>query len=228
MTFKNNPTKRKKLFIIIAICLGTLMTIRLILPSIVLHFANKNLATMKGYYGHIHDIDLFIIRGAYRIDSVYLNKIDLHTNKQTPFFSASHVDLSVEWGALFHGSLVGEVTFKSPVLLFTKDKVEPAALLKDSTYFKKLLRRSMPLKINRFEALKGIIRYIDEGTNPPVDIEVTNTYIVAQNLRNSYDSSTLLPAKIIATASFYEGILNVNMNLNLLANAPTFASGSLA
>lgn len=79
---------------------------------------------MDGYYGHIEDIDLAIIRGAYKIDSIYLNKVDSNTQKRTPFLAASFVDLSVEWKALFHGSVVGEMVFEKPVIRFTKGKKE--------------------------------------------------------------------------------------------------------
>jgi hypothetical protein len=61
-----------------------------------LHFANKSLAGMNGYYGHIKDIDLAIIRGAYKINSIYISKADTLTGKQTPFFASSEIDLSVE------------------------------------------------------------------------------------------------------------------------------------
>src|SRR5688572_28476648 len=222
MTSKQIIASRNKLWIILAIVIGVLVTIRILLPTVLLHFANKNLAAMKGYYGHIYDIDLSILQGAYRVDSIYLNKVDSVTKKQTPFFSAAHVDLSIEWRALLHGSLVGEVTVESPVIRFTKNKVEPAELIKDSTYFKKLLNRSMPLKVNFLEVKNGTLRYKDESTNPSVDIALTNGHVVAQNLRNSYDSTSFLPAKIKINAMFYEGTLDFTMKLNFLAAHPTF------
>ena len=83
---KTRSGKRKKIGWIILGVVALLIVIRLILPYVVLHYANKTLANMKGYYGHINDIDLAIIRGAYRIDSIYLNKADTVTSKQTPFF----------------------------------------------------------------------------------------------------------------------------------------------
>jgi hypothetical protein len=86
---------------------------------------NDRLTKIKGYYGHVVDIDIALIRGAYQLDSIYLNKVDTVTNKQTEFFSASVVDLSVEWRALFKGSIVGEVKMEKPMITFTKDKVEP-------------------------------------------------------------------------------------------------------
>jgi Domain of Unknown Function (DUF748) len=222
MNFKNASPKRKQLVWIFSIIILTLVIVRIALPFIVLHFANKNLANIKGYYGHIEDIDIALIQGAYKIDSVFLNKKDSITQIQTPFFSAKSIDLSVEWKAAFKGSLVGELIFQNPTLLFTKDKVEPKELQKDSTSFKKLLDDFMPLQVNRFEIKNGTIRYKDKGSKPAVDIEMTDAYVLAQNLRNSYDSTTLLPAKIKGSANTYDGTLSFNVNLNPFAESPTF------
>jgi hypothetical protein len=201
---------------------GVIVILRLILPFVVLHFANNTLAHLKGYYGHINDIDIALIRGAYVIDSMYLNKVDTITNKQTPFFSAKTVDLSIEWRAIFHGQIVGEMVFEQPSVKFTKDKVEPKNLRKDSSTFKSLKNKFMPLVVNRFEVNDGQIHFIDEGTTPKVDIMMQNTYVLAQNLRNSYDSATLLPATVYASALIYGGNLKFNMKLNPLAEEPTF------
>jgi hypothetical protein len=226
MHSEKTEKRKNRLIKVLVSSILILVVIRLILPFVVLHFANKNLASMNGYNGHIKDIDLSLIRGAYLIDSIYLNKSDSTTKKQTPFFSSESIDLSIEWRAIFKGSMVGELVFSNPILLFTKDKVEPAALRNDSSDFKKLLDDFMPLRVNRFEVKNGTIRYKDEGSKPPVDIAMANTFILAQNLRNSYDSSILLPASVKASASVYEGTLDFNMKLNPLADAPTFDMNS--
>jgi len=199
-----------------------LVILRLILPYVVLRYANKTLAEMDGYYGHVNDIDIALIRGAYQLDSIYLNKVDSVTKKQTPFFSAREVDLSIEWKALFHGSLVGEFVFEKPRIDFTKDKVEPKDVRDDSSSFKNLKEDFMPLQVNRCEINDGEVRYKDNTSKPKVDIKLTNLYAVATNLRNSYDSSALLPATITANAKVYEGSLDFSMKLNPLADNPTF------
>ncbi len=219
--------RSKKFFLkkpvkILLIVLAVLIVIRIILPYVVLHYANKTLANMNGYYGHIKDIDLALIRGAYKIDSIYLNKVDTLTNKQTYFFSAESIDLSIEWKALFHGSIVGELVFEKPILKFSKDKVEPKDLRNDSTDFKKLLDDFMPLSINRFGINHGTIQYIDQFSSPNVDITMTDVNVLALNLKNSYDSTVLLPASVRADADIYEGTLDFNLKLNPLADQPAF------
>jgi len=214
--------KKRRLWIILDSVVLLLVIIRLILPYVVLRLVNDRLAKMKGYYGHVEDIDIALLRGAYKIDSIYLNKLDSNTNKQTPFFSAGVIDLSVEWKALFKGSVVGEMVFERPMITFTKDKVEPTKVTKDSSSFKDLKDDLMPLQINRVEINDGTIKYRDDTSKPKVDIALTNAQVLALNLRNSYDSSSRLPASINATANVYEGDLRLNIKLNPLAEEPTF------
>jgi hypothetical protein len=222
MTIAKNRHK-KRTVLIIAISLVVLLVMgRLLLPYVVLNYLNKTLANMKGYRGHIEDVDIALIRGAYKIDSIYLHKVDTVKDKEIPFFAASVVDLSVEWKALFHGSIVGEMVFERPMLRFTKDKVEPKQVRNDSTGFKKLLDDFMPLKVNRVEINDGEIQYKDEFSKPKVDLALTHTYAQALNLRNSYDSAALLPASLTMRADLYEGKLSLNAKMNPLANDPTF------
>jgi len=212
---------KKKYKILISVVV-LLIIIRLILPYVVLHYANKALANVKGYYGHIDDIDLSIYRGAYIINDIYLNKVDSVSKQQTPFFKSRNIDLSVEWGALFHGSIVGELTFDSPELIFTKDKTDLTDVKKDTTDFRKLLKNFMPLKVNRFEVNDGTIRYADNTSTPKVDIALKQTHILALNLNSVIDDKVELPSTVTAQANVYEGTLSFNMKLNALADNATF------
>jgi hypothetical protein len=216
-TFRLNKRGRITLIVIVVLVL-----IRLILPYIVLHYANKALANVPGYYGHINDIDLSFYRGAYRIDHIYLNKHDSSTGKQTDFFKAQHIDLSVEWKALIHGSLVGELEFETPSLIFTKNKTEISDIKKDTNDFRKILKEFMPLTINRFEIKNGSVHYVDKSSKPVVDVSLKNVHALAKNLNNSFDSSKVLPSSLTATADAYEGTLTLNMRLDPLAKQPAF------
>jgi hypothetical protein len=215
-------SRRRKAAVVLIIIIGLLVIIRLALPYVVLHYANDTLANMDGYRGHIEDIDLAIIRGAYKVDSFYLNKVDTVSGKETPFLGASAVDLAVEWRALFKGSIVGKVLVDKPLVRFTKDKVEPKDVRKDSSDFRQVLDKFMPLKINRLELKNGTLQYIDEHSHPKVNVKMTNVDVVALNLKNSYDSAAILPATITARATVYDGTLDMKMKLNPLAEAPTF------
>src|SRR5688572_20334110 len=136
-----NKIKLSRKWKIILIVIIALILIRLALPYVILHYANRTLETMDGYYGQVEDIDLSIYRGAYQINDIYINKVDSVSNKQTPFFASRQIDLSVEWNALFNGKIVGEMEFNDPMLRFTKDESEPDDVQKDTTDFRRVLDR---------------------------------------------------------------------------------------
>jgi hypothetical protein len=222
MLMERRHKRRRKAVTIVLVVLALIVAVRIALPYVILKYANKTLAEMDGYNGHIEDIDLAVIRGAYKLDSIYINQVDSVTKKETPFLAASLVDLSIEWRSLFKGSLVGEVIVDNPVVRFTKEKVEPKEVAKDSSDFRKVLEEFMPLKINRLEFRNGQLQYVDNTSNPKVDISMTDVDVVALNLRNSYDSAAVLPARIDARATIYDGRLTMKMKLNPLAEVPTF------
>ncbi len=199
-----------------------LIVLRLLLPIILLHYANKELANLKGYYGHIDDIDLSLYRGAYQINDMYLNKVDEKTTMQTNFFQTKNIDLSIQWGALFHGKLVGELVFDSPKLIFTANKTEISDVKKDTNNFRKILKDFMPLKVNRCEVNNGSIHYVDNSVSPAIDIAFQNTYALGTNLRNVEDKKVLLPSTVTARATAYEGTATLNMKVNVLAEHSTF------
>jgi hypothetical protein len=208
---------------ILLIVVAILVIFRIILPYVVLKYANKQLSEMDGYFGHVQDIDIALLRGAYKLKNIYLNKIDSASGSQSPFFQSRIVDLSVQWNALFHGRIVGELEFDHPILDFKKEKVEPDELAKDTTEFHELLKDFMPLKVNRFEVFHGEIHYIDSTSQPVVDIKMDETHVLANNLSNVQDTSTSgLPATIVADSHIYGGRLHFNMRMDPLAEQSKF------
>ncbi len=207
---------------VVAAIIVLLIVIRLLLPGIVLRYANKTLANIDGYYGQVADIDIALYRGAYQIDKLYLNKVDSASGEQTEFFRVDHVDLSVEWRALFRGALVGELLFEAPTLIFTQEKADAEAVAKDTSDFRQLLQDFMPLRVNRFEVARGSIRYTDSTVTPLVDIALEEAHIVAENLKNTTNDGEKLPSTIRAHARAYGGSLTLRMDLDAMAAQPTF------
>lgn len=177
---------------------------------------------MDGYYGQVEDIDIALYRGAYQIKNLYLNKVDSASQEQTEFLAAAQIDLSVEWSALFQGSIVGELIVETPKLIFTKDKAEISEVASDTTDFRQLLQDFMPLQVNRFEIVNGSIHYIDSTSSPIVNLALEQTYILAENLRNTVQEGEKLPSHVHATAHAYGGTLLLDMDLDGLAEQPTF------
>lgn len=198
-----------------------LVIIRLLLPAIILHYANKTLAELDGYKGHVEDIDLALIRGSYVAKGFYMDKIDSATNKPFPFVSVDVIDLSVEWNALVHGKIVGNIGLLNPAITFTREKLDPDDIKNDTTDFRKILKSFMPLKVNRFRIDNGKFHYIDSVIKPAVNLTIDSIRITALNLSNAEDTAAL-PSSIAAKANLYGGKFDLKMRFNPLQKYPTF------
>ncbi len=177
---------------------------------------------MPNYFGHIEDLDLALIRGAYTLDGFYLDNVDSLTHERTPFLGAKEIDLSIEWSALFDGAIVGELDIEEPMMRFTLGKTEPAEVQKDTASLGDLLKDFMPLKINRLALRNGRLEYADEGSTPPLNLALTNLEALAKNLNSVVQEDELLPAEVTASATLYDGSLKFNMALDPLAGQTIF------
>jgi len=215
---KKRGRKRRVLLWIVVI----LILVRIALPYVLLHVANDRLAKIPGYHGHIEDLDLAIYRGAYRLDEFYLNKVDSIAHDTTPFIGAGVIDLSVEWRALFHGELVGELEIDRPRVRFTLEKAEPADVAKDTASLGELLNDFMPLSINSLKLRDGRIEYSDPTSSPPVDLALTELEALATNLTSVENEDDLLPSAIKAKANVYQGKFQLDMELDPLSEQTIF------
>jgi len=217
-------TKTKKLKIILVSLLVLLIVFRLFLPYIVLKYVNKKLGSLNEYYGHVEDIDIALIRGAYVIKDIKLVKLgnEQGQNDTIPFFKSSAIDLSVEWRAIFKGSIVGEIYVENPVVNFIKGKHQGEDAKADTADFKQLIKDLMPLTVNHFEISNGQIHYIDPFSSPRVDVALNELEVVATNLSNVNDSNKVLPAHVDVTAEAYDGNLKMKVDFDALQKTPTF------
>lgn len=205
------------LLIVAAVLIG----IRAALPGVIRHYVNKTLDEIPEYDGRIGDIDLHIIRGAYQIQDVELVKTT--GDVPVPFFSARSVDLSVEWGALFRGALVGEIAFDEPKLNFVAGpNDEKSQKSMDNVWLEKV-RELFPLRINRFEVVNGEIHFHDFHSEPRVNIYVNRIFAVASNLTNSRNLSQTLVAIIDARGkAMDEAGVRLYATVDPYARQPTF------
>ncbi|HVY74063.1 MAG TPA: DUF748 domain-containing protein [Puia sp.] len=211
---------RKTLLIILGSLLLILIAARIALPYVLLKLVNQELQKIPGYTGHVDDIDVALWRGAYKIKMIRLDKTG--GKVPVPFFSSPLVDLSIEWRALFHGRIVGEIEVEHPGLNFVKGPTEETSQTKVSKKWTDVVDKLMPLKLNRFEINDGEIHYRDFYSHPKFDIYTKEVHILAENLSNAYKTKEELPGKVDATAKVYGGSAYVKMKINPLNDQPTF------
>ncbi len=212
--------KGKKRYLIFAVLL-VLIGIRAALPTLIQRYVNRKLDEVPEYSGRIGEIDLHLFRGAYQIEDVDILKTS--GDVPVPFFSAQTVDLSVQWGALFEGALVGEIDFKSPKINFVKGPTEATTQVGVDKPWTDTVRELFPLKINRLSATNGEIHYRDFHASPKVDVMIDQVELTATNLTNSEDLSGTLVADLAMTGRvLQEAPANLDMKLDPYAEEPTF------
>lgn len=212
--------KHKKTWIIVGIIL-LLVTARIILPYFIENQINKMLANLDGYYGQIEDVDLNLYRGAYSIGrlSIYESSED---RPDIAFFRAETIDFSVEWDALFDGEIVGEVIAVNPILNFYT-KSNGTVETGEENNWVQTVKDLMPLTINRLEVISGRLRYVDEFSEPKVDLFFNDLAGVMTNLTNASNIASKLPSSIeVRSGTIGNGSLNLNGSMNVIKEIPDF------
>jgi hypothetical protein len=168
----------RKMWITIGVIALVLLAVRVAMTPLLLRFVNQKLDELPEYQGRIADVDLHIIRGAYRIDSLVLEK---RSGKiKVPFFKARAVDLSIEWKALLKGALVGEIEVLGPELNFVqappgagpKAKREQGQTGIDAAWTDKV-KDLFPFEINRFRIREGQVHYRANPKDLPSEFHAT-------------------------------------------------------
>jgi hypothetical protein len=202
------------------IIVALLLVGRALLPIYVTHFVNGVLSEIPDHHGTVEDVDLHLWRGAYSVHGIEINHIQ--GERVVPVFTAPRVDLSVEWRALFRGTLVGEIEIYQPkisILAGPAKKEEKVAA--DSLIDR--FRRLNPLRIDRFVIHDGQLHFRNLAADPDVDIHLRDIQVVAHNLTNSDRLSETLVATVSGEGrAMSSGFFTVEMKLDPFAQRPTF------
>ncbi len=192
---------------------------RIYLPFWVTDYVNKTLDNVPGYTGSISDVDISLLRGAYTIyDLKLMKKV---RDIPVPFIDIKSTDFSLQWGALFKGSIVGDVTLNQPVINFATGKSGQTSQTGTETDWTKPIKDLMPLDINWVEIHNGKITYKNFNTKPSIDLFINNLELKATNIRNVDEKNAALPSTLVASGkSIGGGDVRVDGKLNILRKVP--------
>lgn len=209
---------KKRIWIPVTIVL-LLFVFRLFLPNIVKQYVNGVLAEIPGYYGQVENIDIAIIRGAYAIEGLYLNKSN--AGSQVPFLKFERADISVEWGALWKGKIVSEIALRAPELIYVFEDQQDVSEETGAEDWSRALTDLVPIDINRLIINNGKIAFVEVQAEPTIDLDIHDITITAANLRNVVSKELTLPSELKATGiSFGNGKLMVEGKMNLVKEIP--------
>lgn len=209
---------KKSLKILLPIII-ILIGIRVALPYIAQSYLNKTLADLEEYTGHVYDVDISLIRGAYVIDSVVIKKRTSPLDK--PFFSSDKIDISLEWKSLFKGAIVGEFVFTKPVVNFVMSDNEEEAQYGEDVNWVKPLESLMPININNLKIVDGSIFLHDHNSKTPTIIYLKDLEANFSNMSNVVYKKEGLPSEFyVSGTSIGDGKLNVKGEAHFLKQIP--------
>jgi Domain of Unknown Function (DUF748) len=197
-----------------------LVAARAYAPIAVQRYVNRVLDRAEGYHGRIGDVDLNLYRGAYQIENVEILKSDGRV--PVPLLRSPLVDLSVEWRALFEGSVVGEMWLEDAELNFVSG---PRSQRQSGveTDWRDVVRDLFPVKINRVTVRNGSIHWRNFASDPPFDVFLRDVDLVARNLTNSADLREERVASLDFTATpMNAGRVEIQASIDPYADLPTF------
>lgn len=178
-----------RLFLALA---AILLAVRLALPCALRRHVVQVLNEVPGYRASIEDLDLNLWRGAYEIEGLVLDQV--RGGQPARFLQVRLVDLSLEWLALAHGRVVGEIVLHQPVLQATLSRDQQEAETGTQPSWPQYVSQLFPFRLNRFTARDAELHLQSLTTEPEVDLFMSDLYLEVLNLTNVSASSDPLVA----------------------------------
>ncbi|RYF66802.1 MAG: DUF748 domain-containing protein, partial [Cytophagaceae bacterium] len=212
---------KRSVKILIAV-VALIIVARLLLPYFVLRYVNKTLADMGDYTGHVDDIDIALLRGAYQIKALTIRKINGKVKE--PFVAIPRSDLSVEWKSLLKGRLVGEVECYEPELNFSFSSNESTRQTGEGADWTQVVKDLLPIQINRFAVINGRVNLLKLFAAADADLSLQKVNGELRNIRNVEEKSGSLPSPVWLTGDVpgYGGTMRFDANMYLLKDIPDF------
>jgi len=205
----------------VLIIAGVLLVARMCLPVALQHYVNRTLDRAEHYSGHVGDIDLALLAGAYEIEDIKIVKSNGEVEQ--PLFSAPRLRFSLLWSALLNGAVVGEVQLTKPRLNFVDSPRDGQRQSGTGEPWLSIADDLFPLRIDRLEINGGLVSFNNADASPSIRITLDRIDLVALNIANSRGSAETLETRVRATAnSTGEGRLSLQASVNPDSPLPTF------
>ena len=195
--------------------------VRAALPWAVRDYVNRTLGRNPLYEGKIGKLSIHLWRGAYSIEDVRLLKTS--GNVPVPLFAAARVDFAVQWRALTHRKVVGQVVMERPELNFVDAPSESESQTGAGGPWLQMIRDLFPFKINSAVVQDGTVHFRVFQAATPVDVYLSQVNGTIDNLGNIQDETTPLVSTVQATALVMDQArLDFKMTLDPFSYRPTF------
>lgn len=217
----NSNSGHTKLWIGIIAAVVILGVIRIMLPSIMLRYANSQMADMEGYQGQVEDLSLSILGGKTAIAGITVKKAG--ADSPVSFVEIPRVEAVFDWSEIFQGAIVSKVYIYDMQLNFVKGPTKETSQTEIPPSWIELTRKTGPFSVDFLSMDNTGIYFRDTSTEPPIDMRLDGLFITATNLANS---SKIAEAKF-ARVNIYnrpgagDPDLKAEVLLDTFAQAPT-------
>ena len=207
-----------KAVIVVAVLL---VAARAALPLVLEHFVNRELRTLENYTGAVQDVDVALIAGSYTLRQLRLDK--RNGEVEQPFLVAEAITFGLDWSALLHGELVGDIRMVRPVLDFVDGRTEAEDQFGVGPDWAERLDALLPFRINSFDIEDGsmsLYRTGDDGKDS-VLVNLHSAELHARDFTNIRETEEPVFATLTLDGNVQEdGKLHFFTELDPLSDPP--------
>lgn len=188
-------SRKKKIFIVLALLIGILIILRMILPNVIAAYINKTGSDEKGYVYRVEDMDLSLLKGEVKLEGLYVHKASSETN----FVEAKDITFKMDPTRIFEKEKIFSVNVGSLDFLISKDFFEEVNRVKNEAKEK----ADASLYIEDLKATIGSInvRQIrDDKAQPIMTLKDTKAHVTDLGVGSRKEKT-----EFEVTSSFQEG-----------------------
>lgn len=205
----------------LGLLLLVLICIRIALPTVAKDMINERLANMDGYQGRVEDVDIALFRGAYTLNDLLIVK-QSSGGETEPFLSGEAIDLSIQWGALLRGAVVGEVILSGMDVRVIGSGDEGESQTGEEVDWHQFLNDLVPFQLNQVLIENSSVSFRAPGidmedalTASEVNGQILNLTNIAEEADPAFADFDLV-ARVLDAPLNMEGSVNPNADPLLL------------
>lgn len=175
-----------------------LIIVRVAMPFMVRHYLNDRIEHMGPYHGSMEAVHLQIWRGSYAIENLRIQKDGAPPNQ--PFLVAPHTEITLSYGAAFHGHLRGKIGFYDAVVNFIDGKSDSERQTGKGVNWSDELNILIPAEVDEINVHNGTVTFRNFVSSPRVDLKMTDVNSTVTNLSKAQRENGSRVATLHTTA----------------------------
>jgi hypothetical protein len=214
--------------VIALVLVALLLVVRFVGSPVATRLANRKLAALPEYTGHVGGVHLALWRGTITATDFTLSRRGHEGDG--PVVTVRQASLAVAFRPLFTGKVGGHGTVDGVEVTILKTEPDPPKeKARDKApppvrEWSAVLREAFPVEITRFAVENARIRFKDTSVTPAAEMVVDEFKLVATDLSNRPKGGEELPAHVTVQARVGgTGRLDVDVRADPAAPAPRFA-----